>query len=134
MMNHKPILFVTLTLFVLGHNFSLVRAQETASSPSDIPLLPVTTGWLGNTLLRGGQADWSDKSQTFLQLYTSDMAVSEDGSVFCTTTWGEGGRSSGIYHEGNALAHIPSLGISLGESERITLPCRSCPSTRHMSR
>jgi len=120
-MNHKPILFVTLTLFVLGHNFSLVRAQETASSPpSDIPRLPVTTGWLGNTLLRGGQADWSDKSQTYLQLYTSDMAVSEDGRVFCTTTWEEGGRAPGIYHEGDALTLIPSLGISSGESLAVT--------------
>jgi len=121
-MHRRTITFTTLTLFVLGPYFCPVRAQENASAPSvpRIPRLPVTTGWLGNTLLRGGQADWSDKSQTYLQLYTSDMAVSEDGRVFCTTTWEEGGRSSGIYHEGDALAHIPSLGISSGESVAVT--------------
>ena len=46
--------------------------------------------------------------------------MSDDGRVFCTTTWEEGGRSSGIYHEGDALAHIPSLGISSGESVAVT--------------
>jgi len=122
MMNRKMILLTTLSLSVVGQHFYPVRAQENASAPPvpTIPRLPVTTGWLGNTLLRGGQADWSDKSQTYLQLYTSDMAVSEDGRVFCTTTWEEGGRSSGIYHEGDALAHIPLLGISSGESVAVT--------------
>lgn len=122
MMHRKIILFTTLTLFVLGQHFCPVRAQENASAVPvpTIPRLPVTTGWLGNTLLRGGQADWSDKSQIYLQLYTSDMAVSEDGKVFCTTTWEEGGRSSGIYHEGDAVTNIPSLGISSGESVAVT--------------
>ena len=122
MMHRKAITFTTLTLFVVGQHFCPVRAQENAPAPltSDIPRLPVTTGWLGNTLLRGGQADWSDKSQTYLQLYTSDLAVSGDGTVFCTTTWEEGGRSSGIYHEGDALAHIPSFGISSGESVAVS--------------
>lgn len=125
MMSRKTILFTTLTLFVLGQHFCPVRAQENTSAPlvPTIPRLPVTTGWLGNTLLRGGQADWSDKSQTYLQLYTSDLAVSEDGSVFCTTTWEEGGRAPGIYHEGDALAHIPSLGISSGESVAVSRRC-----------
>jgi len=64
----KIILFTILTLFVLGQYFWPVHAQELAVPPqvSSIPRLPVTTGWLGNTLLRGGQADWSDKSQTYL--------------------------------------------------------------------
>ena len=94
MMHRKAITFTTLTLCVLGQYLWPIHAQENASPPpSDIPRLPVTTGWLGNTLLRGGQADWSDKSQTYLQLYTSDMAVSDDGRVFCTTTWEEIGRA-----------------------------------------
>ncbi len=121
-MHRKIGTFTTLTLFVLGQHFCPLLAQENTSAPpvAMIPRLPVTTGWLGNTLLRGGQADWSDKSQTYLQIYTSDMAVSDDGRVFCTTTWEEGGRAPGIYHEGDALAHIPSLGISSGESVAVT--------------
>ncbi len=51
------------------------------------------------------------------------MAVSDDGRVFCTTTWEEGGRAPGIYHEGDALAHIPSLGISSGESVAVSRRC-----------
>ena len=98
-MHRKTITFTTLTLFVVGQHFCPDGAQENASAPPVpmIPWLPVTTGWLGNTLLRGGQADWSDKSQTYLQLYASDMAVSEDGSVFCTTTWEEGHRATAMH-------------------------------------
>ena len=109
-MHRKAITYTTLTLLVMGQRFCPVRAQEHAPAPPVpmIPRLAVTTGWLGNTLLRGGQADWSDKSQTYLQLYTSDMAVSEVGTVFCTTTWEEGGRSAGIYREGDEIgrAHV----------------------------
>ena len=82
-----------------------------------IPQLPVTTGWLGNTLLRGGQADWQDASQTYLQLYTSDMAVTSDGRIYCTTTWEEGGRAAGVYKDGDALAEIPSFGVDSGSSK-----------------
>ena len=120
-LSRSSIAVATLMLFVSGQ-LSRVCTQETAPAPqvSDIPRLPVTTGWMGNTLLRGGQADWNDKSQTYLQLYTSDMAVSDDGRVFCTTTWEEGGRSAGIYREGDALALIPAFGISSGESVAVT--------------
>ena len=51
-----------------------------APAPDAIPLLSITTGWLGNSLLCGGQADWKNKSQTFLQRYTSDMAVTQSRS------------------------------------------------------
>lgn len=100
----------------------MTASASAATDSSDIPRLPVTTGWLGNTLLRGGQADiWSDKSQTYLQLYTSDMAVSEDGRAFCTTTWEEGHRAAGIYRDGDALEHFPSLDTtSSGEAVAVS--------------
>ncbi len=89
-------------------------------APDAIPKLPITTGWLGNSLLRGGQADWKDNSQTFLQLYTSDLAVTGDGRVYCTTTWEEGGRAAGIYKEGDALEDIPGFGLDSGSSVAVT--------------
>ena len=89
-------------------------------APDAIPKLPVTTGWLGNSLLRGGQADWKDKSQTFLQLYTGDMAVTGDGRIYCTTTWEEGGRAAGIYKDGDPLEDIPGFGVDSGSSVAMT--------------
>ena len=74
-LKHSSILSSILAAFCLNQGDCLC-AQEQISAPPPVPMitrLPVTTGWLGNTLLRGGQADWSDKSQTYFQLYTSDM-------------------------------------------------------------
>ena len=99
----------------------LFAAEPTVSpTPDTIPKLPVTTGWLGNSLLRGGQADWKDSSQTYLQLYTSDMAVTGDGRIYCTTTWEEGARAAGIYKEGDALEEIPGFGVDSGFSVAVT--------------
>ena len=98
----------------------LAAGPAVPPAPDTIPKLPVTTGWLGNSLLRGGQADWKDKSQTFLQLYTSDMAVTGDGRIYCTTTWEEGGRAAGIYRDGDALEDIPGFGLDSGSSVAVT--------------
>lgn len=98
-----------------------VAAESSGPPAADaIPRLPVTTGWLGNSLLRGGQADWKDKSQTYLQLYTSDLAVTGDGRIYCTTTWEEGARAAGIYKDGDALEDIPSFGVDSGSSVAVT--------------
>ena len=107
---------------VAGFAAVCLCAAETVSSsaPDAIPKLPVTTGWLGNSLLRGGQADWKDKSQTFLQLYTSDLAVTGDGRTYCTTTGEEGARAAGIYQDGDALEDIPSFGVDSGSSVAVT--------------
>lgn len=109
---------VVATAFAASH---LAAAEPVLPpAPADIPKLPVTTGWLGNSLLRGGQTDWKDKSQTFLQLYTSDLAVTGDGRIFCTTTWEEGSRAAGIYQDGDALEDIPSFGVDSGSSVAVT--------------
>jgi hypothetical protein len=105
--------FVALIGVALAAGFAAVAETNSAPVPG-IRRLPVTTGWLGNTLLRGGAADWSDSSQTYLQLYTSDLAVTPEGFVFCTTPWEEGGRAAGVYRDGDALPEIPSLGINSG--------------------
>ena len=79
-----------------------------------IPFLPVTTTGIGNTLIRGN--DFNDKSQTWMQLYTSDMAVSAEGYVYLTTTWEEGLRAAGIYKDGDALPEITGLGVNSGDA------------------
>ena len=76
--------------------------------------LPVTTGAIGNTLVRGHT--FADPTQTFMQLYTSDMAVSPDGHVFLTTPWEEGLRAAGLYKDGDALPEVTRLGVNSGET------------------
>ena len=82
----------------------------------EYPLLPVTTGGLGNTLMRGGGHRWDDRAQAYLQLYTSDLAVTTDGMVYCATTWEEGHRAAGIYRDGDALTDVPTFGTTAGTS------------------
>ncbi len=82
--------------------------------------LPVTTAGIGNTLLRGGPIH-GDPTQTYLQLYTSEMAVSADGFVYLTTTWEEGCTPSGIYRDGDALPERANLGgPSSGDAVAVT--------------
>lgn len=69
---------------------------------ADPARLPVTTGGIGNTLLRGGRL-FDDPNQTYLELYTSDLAMSADGFVYLTTVWEEGCMPAGIYRDGDAL-------------------------------
>ena len=71
-------------------------------------------------ILGSHTADWSDKSQTYLQLYASDMVVTGDGRIYCTTTWEEGARAAGIYKDGDALEDIPGLGVDSGSSVAVT--------------
>jgi hypothetical protein len=47
-------------------------------------------------------------------LYTSDLAVTADGMVYCTTTWEEGHRAAGIYRDGDALTDVPTFGTTAG--------------------
>lgn len=85
---------------------------------AEIRQLPVRTDWVGNTLLRG--EPWKDPAQTYLQLYTSDLAVSSDGFVYLTTTWEEGSRAAGIYRNGDALPEVAPLGLNSGEAVAVT--------------
>ena len=88
----------------------MIPAPEVAA----IPPLPVTTGAIGNTLVRGNT--FADPTQTFMQLYAGDMAVGEDGHVFLTTAWEEGLRAAGVYKDGDALPDVTRLGVNSGET------------------
>jgi hypothetical protein len=88
----------------------MIAAPDIAS----IRRLPVTTGAIGNTLVRGNT--FTDPTQTFMQLYTSDMAVSGEGLVFLTTPWEEGLRAAGIYKDGDALPDTTRLGVNSGDA------------------
>jgi hypothetical protein len=80
--------------------------------------LPVTTGAIGNTLVRGNT--FADPTQTFMQLYTGDMAVGGTGHVFLTTAWEEGLRAAGVYKDGDALPEVTRLGVNSGETVTCT--------------
>ena len=98
-------------LFVGGASgiSQIIPAPEVAA----IPYLPVITTGIGNTLIRGNHFD--DTTQTWMQLYTADMAVSAEGYVFLTTTWEEGLRAAGIYKDGDALPEMTGLGVNSGD-------------------
>ena len=83
-----------------------------------IPRLPCVTTGFGNTLIRGNS--FQDKSQTWMQLYTADMAVSAEGFVFLTTKWEEGLRAAGIYKDGEALPDLTGLGVNSGEAVAVS--------------
>lgn len=89
-------------------------APDTAS----IPRLPCVTTGFGNTLIRGNA--FQDKSQTWMQLYTADMAVSAEGFVFLSTKWEEGLRAAGIYKDGDALPEMTGLGVNSGEAVAVS--------------
>lgn len=80
----------------------------------EIKKLPVQTIGVGNTLIRGN--NFTDKTQTWMQLYTSDMAVSPEGYIYLTTPWEEGLRSAGIYKDGDALPDVSGMGVNSGEA------------------
>jgi hypothetical protein len=103
----SPRLAVLLTCAIWLVGVVVVVADE-------YPVLTVTTGGLGNTLLRGGGHRWDDRAQVYLQLYTSDLAVTADGMVYCATTWEEGHRAAGIYRDGDALTDVPTFGTTAG--------------------
>ena len=119
-MKYGPFHLRPFTAWVVSAACLCAAEPSLPPAPEAIPRLSVTTGWLGNSLLRGGQADWKDKSQTYLQLYTSDLAVTGDGRTYCTTTGEEGARAAGIYQDGDALEDIPSFGVDSGSSVAVT--------------
>lgn len=102
-------------LLIVG---TLGAADTRSLTVADFPDLPVTTGYLANTLMRGGGVRWDlfNPKSTYLQLYTEDMVASPDGMLFCTTTWEEGHRAAGIYREGDALPDSPPFATSSGRS------------------
>ena len=93
----------------------LAAAAMPAATVADFPSLPVTTVGMANTLMRGGGHDWNDASQTYLQNYTAELAVTTDGMIYCSTSWEEGHRAAGIYKDGDALADCPTFGTSSGD-------------------
>lgn len=90
------------------------RIRIPAPEVAAIRPLPVTTGAIGNTLVRGNT--FADPTQTFMQLYTGDMAVGGQGHVFLTTAWEEGLRAAGVYKDGDALPEVTRLGVNSGET------------------
>jgi hypothetical protein len=95
-------------------------AQDILPAPdiASIRRLPCVTTGFGNTLIRGNS--FADKSQTWMQLYTADMAVSAEGFVFLTTKWEEGLRAAGIYKNGDALPEMTGLGVNAGEAVAVS--------------
>jgi hypothetical protein len=106
--------FAILPLAAFAAGMPLAPAPDMGS----IPRLPATTGWLGNTLLRG--TPFNDRAQGYLQLYTSDLDVSPEGFVFLTTPWEEGCRSAGVYRDGDALPAFAPLGLNSGEAVSVS--------------
>ena len=68
-------------------------SAELAPRP-DIPMLPVTTSGIANSLIRTMDPDdWgSRQNKTYVQNCTSSQAVSPDGIIYTATTWEEGHR------------------------------------------
>jgi hypothetical protein len=96
----------------------LVGAETRPLTVADFPDLPVTTGYLANSLMRGGGVRWDlfNPKSTYLQLYTEDMVASPDGTLFCTTTWEEGHLAAGMYRDGDALPDSPPFATTSGRS------------------
>jgi len=105
MTNRKTILFMTLTLGVMGQHLCPIHAQESASPPTPsanglvaditkLPRLAVTTAGIANSIIR--TRDPQDReslvNRTYVQNYTSSLAVSADGFLYANTTWEEGHR------------------------------------------
>lgn len=105
------------SLFLL---FATTAAAQVMPAPdvAAITRLPCVTTGFGNTLIRGNS--FQDKSQTWMQLYTADMAVSAEGFVFLTTKWEEGLRAAGIYKDGDALPEMTGLGVNSGEAVAVS--------------
>jgi hypothetical protein len=103
-----------LILLATAANAQVMPAPDIAA----IPRLPCVTTGFGNTLIRGNS--FQDKSQTWMQLYTADMAVSAEGFVFLTTRWEEGLRAAGIYKDGDALPEMTGLGVNSGEAVAVS--------------
>ena len=97
-------------------------AEPKNLTPADFPDLPVTTGYLANTLMRGGGVDQQlfDPASTYLQLYTEDMVASREGNLYCTTTWEEGHRAAGVYRAGDALVDSPTFHTTSGKSVAVS--------------
>lgn len=110
-----------LALLTIAFLTTIASAQITpapAPEVAAIPFLPCVTTGFGNSLIRGNS--FEDKSQTWMQLYSADMAVSAEGYVFLTTTWEEGLRAAGIYKDGDALPEMTGLGVNSGDAVAVS--------------
>ena len=75
-----------------------------------------TSTWLGNTY--GGRSDaggdmWftpSDPLDDWVQNYIDCMTVTADGTCYTTSGWDEGGRTKGIYKDGDVLGNGAGVG------------------------
>ena len=81
-------------------------------------MLAVTTGGIANSLIRPyNPSDWeSQLSKTYVQNYTSMLAVSKEGILYTNTTWEEGHRSAGTYQNGDCLPDHPAFGTGSGDT------------------
>jgi hypothetical protein len=97
---------------------ALGAADPVPMTLAQFPDLPVTTGYLGNSVMRGGGIGYElfNPKSTYLQLYTEDMVASSDGTLFCTTTWEEGHSAAGMYRNGDALPDQPPFATSSGRA------------------
>lgn len=94
------------------------RVMLAAPEVAAIRRLPVTTGAIGNSLVRGNT--FRDPTQTFMQLYTGDLAVGGEGRVFLTTAWEEGLRAAGVYQDGDALPDVTRMGVNSGDTVAVS--------------
>ena len=105
-----------------------VSAAELTPLP-DVPLLPVVTGGIANSLIRGYDPGDRDSllNRTFVQNYTSMIAVSSDGFLYTNTSWEEGHRPAGTYRNGDCLPDHPGFGTGSGWTvavgERVVIYC-----------
>lgn len=124
---------MTLTLCVVGQHFYPIHAQESAASPphsakgvvadiAKLPRLAVATAGIANSIIRtrDPQDRESRVNRTYVQNYTSSLAVSADGFLYTDTTWEEGHRPAGTYHEGDALADHPEFGAGTGDAVAVS--------------
>ena len=81
-------------------------------------MLPVTTGGIANSLIRTYHPDeWgSRQNMTYVQNYTSSLAVSRDGTLYTNTTWEEGHRAAGTYRAGDCLPDHADFGTGSGDT------------------
>ena len=99
-----------LTLSVALAAFAWASGAELA------PLLPVVTGGVANSLIRSYDPDDRESllNRTYVQNYTSMLAVAPDGFIYTNTSWEEGHRPAGTYRNGDCLPDHAGFGTGSG--------------------
>ena len=105
-------------LAVAALNTGAVHAADPTAPPTPdaIPRLPVTTGGIANSVIRGYDPDDRESllNRTYVQNYTSMLAVSVDGFIYTNTSWEEGHRPAGTYRDGDCLPDHAGFGTGSG--------------------